>query len=165
MISLFAKIVRPGLMGLGRRDLQACGRDGIRDAGLLWHRKYKGFHFQRFAFAKYGYKRRSKKYEQQKQRAHPEAEGRPLVFTGDSERSARAGNTVHARAPSWERAVAEVIVNAPTLNYRQLHDEMTRVTVFEQRVLAEQFRSTFERRMVSLANGKSFTIQLTNRVA
>lgn len=164
MIRLFARVVQPGLLGLGKRDLQACGRESIRECGLMWHARYKGFHFQRFAFAKYGYKRRTKAYERRKQKEHPEAQGRPLVFTGDSERSAMAQNAVVATAKSWEQYTAEVRINAPTLNYRQLHAELTRVTAGEQRSLAEHFRSQFERRLVAAANLKIVPQELLVRV-
>jgi hypothetical protein len=92
--------VKPGILGLGKNDLRECGRESMRETGLEWHRRYKGFHFQIFAFAKYGYQRRSKAYERRKEREHPEAVGRPLVFSGDSEQSAMASNVVVARAKS-----------------------------------------------------------------
>lgn len=165
MITLFARIVKPGLLGLGKQDLRDCGREAIRAAGFEWHRRYKSFHFQRFAFAKYGYERRSYAYEARKRREHPEAQGRPLVFTGDSERSAMASNTVVATAASWESYSAAVHVDAPTLNYQRLHKELTRVTVHEQRALAEVFRREFERQMVARANLKIVPLEMTTRVA
>jgi len=164
MISLFSRIIRPGLLGLSKTDLRNIGRAAIAEAGYSWHRRYKSFHFQIFAFAKYGYRKRTKKYEQRKKREHPEAQGRPLVFSGNSERSAMASNIVRAAATSFDRFQARVSINAPTLNYQRLHDEMTRTTVGEQRQLAEDFRDEFERRLVSTANQKIVPLEMTVRV-
>jgi hypothetical protein len=104
MITLFSRIIQPGLLGLTKTDLRNIGREAIKEAGLSWHRRYKSFHFQIFAFQKYSYRRRTKKYEQRKRRDHPEANGRPLVFTGNSERSAMAANAVTAIATSFDRS-------------------------------------------------------------
>jgi hypothetical protein len=158
---LKARIVKPGILGLKKRDLQDCGRTGIHAAGLLWHRQYKKHHFQKYAFAKYRYRRRSKAYERRKHREHPEAEGRPLVFTGESERRAMSAEVVHATATSWDRARAHVVVSGPNLNFHA--DEATRVSVYEERRLAQEFADRYERRLVAIANQKIVPLEFTVR--
>ena len=155
-----AKIVNPGMLGLTKTDLRTAGREGIGAAGDYWHRHYKKHHFQKYAFAKYAYKRRSKSYERRKQREHPEANGRPLVWSGESERRAMASETVHAKAKSFEAFRAECIVDAPALNYKQLHDEMVRVTVHEERALAREFGTVYERWVGIAAAKKTQPIRL-----
>ena len=148
-MDLRARIVKPGLLGLGKRDLQAVGRTAIAEAGLYWHRNYKKHHFQNYAVQKYAYRRRGVKYQQLKQRLHPEAQGRPLVFSGESERLAMASQKVEATATSWERSTAQVRLDGPNLNFHAA--EMTRVTVFEERRLAAEFATVFERRLTVAA--------------
>jgi hypothetical protein len=163
MINFGARLVKPGYLGLSRTDLRECGVAGMAAAGRKWHRDYKRHHFEKYAFAKYRYKRRTTEYERRKAREHPENAGRPLMFTGESRRSAMASDTVIATAKNWETFRAEVHVDAPALNYRQLHDEMTRVAVSEEREMAREFRQTFERRLVSRAHQKVVPIEMTVR--
>lgn len=148
-MDLRARIVKPGFMGLKKRQLQACGRTAIAAAALYWHQHYKGFHFQHFAFQKYAYKRRSPRYQRRKKLEHPEAMGRPLVFSGDSERQAMAAERVEASATTFDRYHARAIISAPNLNFHAA--EMTRVTVGEERRLAEEFRTHFERQLLAAA--------------
>jgi hypothetical protein len=73
---LSARITEPKLWGLTKRDMQDAGRSAIEAAGKLWHDKIKRRHFLKEAVEMYGYRPRTKSYEQKKQREHPEA-GRP----------------------------------------------------------------------------------------
>lgn len=148
-MDLRARIVKPGYLGLGRRQLQGCGRAAIAAAALYWHQHYKGFHFQSFAFQKYAYRKRSTGYQRLKKREHPEAHGRPLVFSGESERLAMASEKVDAAATSFDRYHARALISAPNLNFHA--DEMTRVTVGEERRLAEEFRAVFEQQLTAAA--------------
>jgi hypothetical protein len=156
-----AIIVKPGLWGLSKKDIRDAGRHGILCAGLYWHDHMKRHHFQLYAFGKYNYKPRAPVYERRKDREHPEAQGRPLVFGGDSERSAMASRTVKATAKSWEQFHADVVINAPTLNYQQLYDEATRVTSSEERTLANIFATQTTNTFLATASAKTTSIQLT----
>lgn len=144
-----AMIVRPGLWGLSRKDLQNIGRSAIEAAGLYWHANFKAKHFQLEAFERYGYKPRSKAWEAEKARVHPEANGRPLVFSGESEQLAMAQNRVKATAKNFETYSAEVTVSAPTLNYHA--EEMTATTDAELEAIATEFARVFELGMVAAA--------------
>jgi len=150
-------IVKPGLWGLTKRDLRDAGRVAIKAAGDYWHRQFKKNHFQAFAAAKYGYKRRTWRYEERKMREHPESQGRPLVFTGESERRAMASDTVNATAKSYSAFRAECVINANTLNYRQLADEVTRTTTAEDARLQNEFATVFTREFMAIANTKTGT--------
>lgn len=160
-LKLKAVIVKPGLWGLTRRDLRDAGRDAIEVAGDYWHARFKKLHFAEFAAAKYGYKRRTAAYQDRKDREHPEANGRPLVFTGESERRAMASVAVHATAKSFDSFKAEVIIDAPTLNYRQLADEVTRTLASEDVALQNVFAKEFTRRFLQAAESKTATVPAT----
>lgn len=154
-MNLKAVIVAPGLWGLNKSDFRKIGSAAIEAAGLYWHAHFKALHFQKEAFQRYGYKPRSKKWEAEKARVHPEAAGRPLVFSGESEQLAMAQNRVRATAKNFETYSAEVTVSAPNLNYHA--EEMTRTTDAELEALAAEFARVFESGMVAAAkdNGVS----------
>lgn len=160
-MNLKAMIVAPGLWGLNKSDLQAIGRNAIEAAGLYWHANFKKRHFQLEAFEMYGYSPRSPAWEAEKARIHPEAGGRPLVFSGESEQLAMAQNRVKATARNFETYHADVTVSAPTLNFHA--DEMTLITPEENAALESEFARVFEAGMVAAAreNGTSArTIEL-----
>lgn len=160
-MNLSAVIVKPGLWGLSKSDYRDIGRNAIEAAGLLWHTKFKPLHFQLEAFERYAYRRRSKKWEAQKAKIHPEAGGRPLVYSGQSEQLAKAANRIVARATTFDKYHADVTVSAPNLNFHA--NEMTRTTPEEDEALADKFHDEFVAGMVSAAreNGTSArTIEL-----
>lgn len=115
---------------LSKREMQRIGRTAIEASGKFWHYFYKRLHFQIEAFDRYGYQRRSSKWEAIKAKKHPEAGGRPLVFTGESERLALSSNRVDARAPTYDRYTATATVSAPKLNF---HSYATTKTIMEER--------------------------------
>lgn len=141
-------IIRPGLLGITKADMRGAGRAAMKLAGWMWHSRYKGFHFQTFAGPKYGYAPRSPRYANKeyafgkKRAAGPP---RPLVFSGTSEKLAMASNKVNARATSFEKYHADVIVNAPALNRRNkdsridMRKEMTTLLPAESKALEAEF--------------------------
>ena len=148
-------IIRPGIWGLTKKDLRDAGRIAIKFTGDVWQSTYKKLHFAKFAAAKYGYKPRTHAYERRKMREHPESEGRPLVFTGVSERRAMASDRVVATAKSFDSFRAECIIDAPALNYRQLADEVTRVTDAESANLQNVFAKAFTAEFLAIAETKN----------
>ena len=147
-----AYIIRPGLFGLTKSDLRAIGRKAIENIGLMWHYKYKAFHFKSFAAAKYGYSPRSPKYRNAEfafGKRRNNGPPRPLVFTGESERLAMASNTVRAKATSFDKYHVEVIVNAPALNFKNkntaidMRREMTTVIPSELKAMELRFAQVF----------------------
>jgi hypothetical protein len=147
-----AVIVKPGLWGLRKSDLRDIGRDAIEAAGKLWHYLFKRRHFTHEAFDLYRYSRRSRKYEARKAKFHPDADGRPLVFTGESERLAMAANVVIAKATTFDKYHADVNVSAPNLNFHAR--EMTRTTDYEDAAMEEKFAEVFEAGMVDKARAR-----------
>jgi hypothetical protein len=160
-LKLKVVIVKPGLWGLTKKDLRDAGREAIQYAGLYWHEHYKGLHFQVFAIPKYGYQRNTHDYERRKKREHPEAGGRPMVYSGESERRAMASDKVRATAKSWEAFHADVVIDAPALNYRRLHDQMTKTTPAEELVLANEFARKFTSNFLAIGASRMETIRLT----
>lgn len=155
---LSAEITRPGYLGLTKNDFREVGRRAMRAVGAYWHQHFKMLHFQKFAFGRYHYRRRTKPYEARKARLHPEAEGRPLVFSGESERQARAASRVKAVAGSYERYRAEVYIDAPTLNFHA--DEATRVTPSELGQMESVFQINFIQHTHEVAAAKGGTRRL-----
>lgn len=154
-MKLSAHIVKPGLWGLSRKQLQDIGRDAIEAAGLYWHAHFKSRHFTREAFDLYGYTPRSPAWEAEKARLYPDHAGLPLVFTGESQALAMAQNRVRATAKNFESYSAEVTVSAPTLNYHA--EEMTVTTPDELAEIGVEFARVFEFGLVEAAksNGVS----------
>jgi hypothetical protein len=148
-------IKEPKLWGLTKTDMRNAGRVAIEAAGKLWHAVFKRRHFQLEAFDLYRYRRRSKKHEAIKARIHPEAGGRPLVFTGGSEQLAMSQDNVTAKARSFDRYHAEVKVSAPNLSFHS--KEMTTTTAGERAEMAETFGRVFAEELVRAAqeNGVS----------
>lgn len=140
---------------MSKSDFRDIGRQAIARAGFFWHVNFKSLHFQKIAFERYGYKARSKKWEAKKQREHPEAEGRPLVFTGESERAAMGANKVDANATTFDKYYADCIVAQSTLNFHA--DEMTAVTQEEVDSLAAVFADEFQAGMVERAQQRGAT--------
>lgn len=142
-----ASLVQPGMWGMTKSSLRTVGREAIRTTGLFWHANFKWLHFQKLAFERYGFKQPSPKYAALKERQHPEAEGRPLVFTGESERDAMAANKVDATASSYEKFQADCIINGPNLNFHP--DMASAITREEEETLEEVFAQEYESEMLA----------------
>jgi len=159
-MNIKASIIKPGVWGLTRTDLRTAGREAMREPLMLWHRRMKGLHFQKFAVAKYGYKPNDPAYEKRKKKEHPEANGRPMVWTGDSENRAMASDGIKVAAGSFERFTGWAIINAPTLNYQRLADQVTRVTEAEIKTLESEFAKSYTRNYLATAAAKQETLKL-----
>lgn len=146
-------IIRPGIWGLTKKDLRDAGRDAMYAPMLLWHAQFKKHHFQLYAFGKYGIPHPTHGYAERKDREHPEAEGRPNVFSGQSEQLAMASNQVRVKAQSFERFTGEAVIDGPNLNFHP--ERMTVLAANElvamQAAFAEGYKKNFlaaaERRM------------------
>ena len=157
-MNLIGSIAKVGYLGLQKQDFREVGRRSITAAGMLWHRRFKMLRFQLFAFGRYHLRKRTPAYEAHKRREHPEAEGRPLVFSGDSEQRAAAADRVTATARSWQQYHADVHIDAPTLNYHA--DEATRLIETERRAMETEFQLTFLQQTHRIAGEKSGRIPL-----
>jgi hypothetical protein len=158
MALLRGTMVRIGIYGLQKRDYQNIGRVAIKAAGDWWHARYKNSHFQLFAFGRYGYRKRTAAWEAKKAAEHPEAGGRPLVFTGNSERDAMSASEVRATATAHDRYHAEVVIAGPTLNFHA--DEMTRVIGSEIRTMENAFALGWAGEFTRAARRNGHTIPL-----
>jgi hypothetical protein len=162
-------IIRLGLFGLTKSDFRHIGRTAMTSVGWLWHRKFKGLHFQPFAGAKYGYARRSPSYNRAEQawgKKRAPGPTRPLVFTGESERLAMSSNTVRSKATSFEKYHADVIVNAPALNRRNkntaidMRREVTTVIPSETTAMNSEFARVFVKETEAVISRKRGTKRL-----
>lgn len=141
-MKLTATLEDTGPYLVSKSEMQKIGRAAIEASGKLWHYKFKRLHFLLSAFEMYGIKKRGPAYEAYKARIHPEANGRPLVFSGESEQLAMAANKVAATAKNFETYHADVTVSAPHLNFHA--EEMTKTTAEEDSAMEEIFGRVFQ---------------------
>lgn len=138
-MSMRGRIVYAKQPGKTPKQVRAATTEGNAASVEHWHRKYVPFHFEPFAKSKYGYQRRSKKYEQRKQRKVGHV--KPLVFTGNLERQAES--FIDVRASS--RRGTGILTRVPKYAYKyrtdsrqpNKADELTSVTEGEINKLAE----------------------------
>jgi hypothetical protein len=147
-MKLKGKIIGLGMLGLTKADMRDAGRAGMKLAGWLWHRRFKPLHFLPNAGPKYGYTVRSRLYRNAQEafgKRRTPGPIRPLVFTGQSESLALASNTVRARATGYTRYHADVIINAPALNYKNqnssidMRKEVTTLLPSETKAIEREF--------------------------
>ncbi len=131
-----------------KSEMNNIGKAAIGLAGDLWQAKFKRQHFQMEAFDIYNYKTRTRKWEAIKKRIHPEAEGRPLVFSGESERIAMSSNRV---ATSVKRDTglyhADLMIGGSNLNFRAY--EMTKTTPEEDAEMQDVFWRSFSEGIIA----------------
>jgi len=79
--------------------------ESMSEVGELWHEKMLPNHFERFAMMKYNYAPRSRKYMARKEAGYTDQWGihraghnRPLVWSGDTERSLKSSATITANS-------------------------------------------------------------------
>ncbi len=137
-----ATITDAGPFIIGKREYGKIGRAAIEACGKLWHYKFKRRHFQLEAFDRYHYRTRTTKWDAIKKRIHPEAGGRPDVFSGESEQIAMSSNKVTTSVPDWEHYRAECNIGGGRLNFRA--NEMTCTTPDEDAEMEAVFAQVFE---------------------
>ena len=117
----------------------------------FWHRNYRPLHFEKSASRRYGYRRRTDKYNRAKLRKFGHTI--PLVWSGTSKALAAVQDI--RSTSNWGKA----IIHANTLNFRPqgwqgtMREELDSTTVRERRVLARVFVRHFERRLNELQKG------------
>jgi hypothetical protein len=150
-----ASITIDGVAALKPSQIRAAARVALRAVGETWINRFLPLHFQNIAFARYGYTPRQPYYRMRKRKrveiggVRAIGEDKPLVFSGRSRERAKAAR-VDAKAPSSTRAYADIIIDAPALNFKptgstvNMRDEVTRVTQEEQDILSNVFVRAFE---------------------
>ncbi len=164
-MSVKASITIDGVAGLKPNQVRAAARVAMQAVGDYWIKHFQPRHYQANATALYGYAPRSATYRRRK-RAFAEfagvrsiGEDKPLVWSGRTRELAKAART-EAKAPSSTRAYADVIINAPALNFKggvskiDMRGEATRVLPAEAEVLAALFVGVFERELTRLGKAK-----------
>ena len=155
------RITVSGVAGIGRRELQAVGRDAVAFAAERWWREYLPIHFTKRATRLYDYNPRQgeagsgrafrgsyswMKLERMKiagKRAIGEV--KPLVWSGESRERATSNQNIQATAKNFRTYKADVIINAPSLNFVVgSRVEITATTVEEDRSLERTFARRFE---------------------
>jgi hypothetical protein len=122
-MTVTASITLEGIPALKPRDMQAAGRVAVRAVGEHWAKTFLPLHFQNTAFFRYAYTARNPAYRKRKLAggvlggAQSIGEDRPLVWSGRSRDRARAAR-VEAKSPNGRLAYAEVVIDAPALNFR-----------------------------------------------
>ena len=160
-----ASITLDGIAALKPGDIRAAARVAMKAVGDYWVKNYLPLHFQNTAFFRYGYTPRNPGYRKRKLAgailggAQSIGEDRPLVWSGRSLERAKAAR-VEAKAPSAALAYADVVINAPALNFRpkgsriDMRAEVTRVNATEAEFLAASFTKEFDRELVRMGKKK-----------
>lgn len=166
-----ASITLDGIAGLKANDVRAAARKALAAVGGRWILKYLPLHFKQSAHARYGYLPRDKGYRLRKRLGGDIAgvesirEDKPLVWSGRSREHARQARVV-TKAASSTYAYADVIINAPALNFRyqnskiDMRDEVTRITQSELQDLADLFVREFDRELERMGKAKRRTRNL-----
>ena len=152
------RVERTSVLRVLKRDLNRIVRNSLRLALQEWRRSILPVHFTAAGARKYGFRARTRKYRERKQRE--KGHSRPMVWSGESEeRSRRARITTTSR-----RGFATV--NAPTLNLRpkggriDMRDELSRLTQQDERTMFSAFRKRFSKLLRRLRGVRS-----TKRIA
>ena len=96
MVVIDTKVTAEGWPAATKRALSAAMRKALGKAGMQWYRDVMSGHFRANAGARYGYAPRSKRHRAAKRRRF--GHDIPLVFTGASERAARAAVRIQSAA-------------------------------------------------------------------
>jgi hypothetical protein len=133
--------------------LVAAAPEAMKDAVQEWHQEIMPQHFTRGAGPKYRYQKRKKRYQISK--AKRVGHNIDLVFSGESEKRAKAGIRISTRRRGGNVVQARGAMDVPKYfyQYNKLHNapdkanELTRTTAPEDARLS----GTVERRMAERA--------------
>ena len=117
----------------------------------FWHRNYRPLHFLQSASRRYGYRRRTDKYNRAKLREHGHTI--PLVWSGTTKALAAVRDIRSTSQSGKARIYGRALNLRPRGWPHKLGDEVKLTTVRERRVLAKVFVRHFERRMNELQKG------------
>ena len=130
-----------------KRALPRIQKEAFIDLGQAWLGDMLPDHFRQSAVSKYGYTQRTAGYRAAKLRV--KAHRKPLVWSGDTEKYAKANSRV---ASATSRGV-RIVVNAPTLNRTpkgralNMRREVVAITTDEIEVLNGRFERLVERKL------------------
>lgn len=157
-------ITKSGLAAIGKAGFRDAGRNAIAAAALYWFQKYLPLHFQNIAYIRYRFAARDKRTNKAKLARKPWPFGEhtspaigevlPLVFSGESRRRALSTPNIDAKATSFEKYHADVIIDAPAFNFGakkriDMRDEVTRDTPQEQVTLGNIFAAEWDKQLTA----------------
>lgn len=134
----------PGVM---KREHNAMSADAWEDAGEHWGDEFREKHFTEAGAAEYGYRDRTKGYEDRKQSKY--GHRRPLVYTGESEQSSAAFRVYTTRYG------AKITMNMPRVNWSKRGHEIAIVSQAEADVIAKVWGKGYDRKLAELQSERS----------
>lgn len=135
-LKIESAIATSGVAGITKRELNQELKGEFDTAGRFWHRQYRQRHFEARAYTLYGYQRRKPGYVKRKRKKL--GHNKPLVFTGTSERLARA-RTIRATSNG-----VVVSMSVPVLNMKSRQSTIDKRAELE--IIADQEMSVIEQR-------------------
>jgi hypothetical protein len=156
------QITKSGLATIGKRGFQEVGREAIRAAAEYWWKTYLPLHFQNIAYLRYRFASRDRRTNEYKRERRPWPFGehtepaigevKPLVYSGRTREKLLSRQNIKAKASNFESYYAEVILDAPALNFSatkriNLRDEITRDNAQEQKTLDDKFTREWNYRL------------------
>ncbi len=147
-------------------QIRDAARTAMQAVGDEWIAKFQPLHYLQSATTRYGYTPRDPIYRRRKRLGGEIAgvasikEDKPLVWSGRSRERSKQART-EAKATSSTSAYADVIINAPALNFRykgskiDLREEATKVLPAEAEHLAALFVKVFEREIERMGKRKT----------
>lgn len=162
-MSVKASITIDGIAALKPKQIRDCARVALKAVGDRWIKNMLPRHFLQSATARYGYAPRDPVYRRRKrlggmffdgaQGVRSIKEDKPLVWSGRSRAASKHART-EAKALSATYAYAEVVINAPALNYLRgrinARKELDTHTQGEMDELAVLFVRVFEQEIERL---------------
>lgn len=144
MVKISVTVDGPPL--IKRSDANKMLKREYQNRGKTWWTKFRLPHFSPIAYSRYGYKKRSAKYNKHKKRKFGHAD--PLVFSGTSKKLSSNKRIVATRKG------VRIVMGIRVFNFRSKllskidkKTEMTTVSKFEQRALDKQNSKGLEQRI------------------
>lgn len=148
------QITKSGLATIGKNGFREAGRAAIRVPAEHWWKVYLPLHFKAIAYLRYNFASRDRRTSQYKRDRKPWPFGehtepaigevKPMVFTGRTRERLTANQNIKVKAPNYQSYRADVILDAPALNFSagkriDLRDEITRDTPQERITMGQMF--------------------------
>ena len=117
---------------IAKRALNNIKKGGFKTLGVVWHKQFRPKHFTRAGAAEYGYRPRSRDYENRKQKRFGHRD--PLVYTGESRTRARIRNV---KATSKGNRIS---LGTPRINFSGRASELRVISRTEKGVLINRMQ-------------------------
>lgn len=149
MMALFFSLEYTGILANPPSGWKKVKAKAYKDGARAWHTKFAAGHFELGAYRKYGYRKRTKSYNQKKLREKKHL--KPLVWDGKVRHDVLHQWRIQGRRGGG----ASVIMNAPGLNWKRhsgksMRVEMETVTRSERDAMAKVVERSANRGLRSL---------------